>query len=93
MLAEFTAQRRAALRALLERGVTSGDIAATADLGMLTDLAYGVLWYRLLIGHAPLDAEAAGDLTTHLIAAGQAAAEGPVGEGPPGQDQARLGSR
>jgi len=76
VLAEFTAQRRAALRTLLERGVASGDIAATADLGMLTDLAYGVLWYRLLVGHAPLDAAAARDLAVHLIAAGQAAASG-----------------
>jgi hypothetical protein len=49
---------------------------------MLVDLAYGVLWYRLLIGHAPLDAGAAGDLATHLIAAGQAGAEGPGGDGP-----------
>ena len=57
VLAEFTAQRRAALGALLERGVASGDIASSADLGMLVDLAYGVLWYRLLVGHAPLDAE------------------------------------
>jgi hypothetical protein len=40
---------------------------------MLTDLAYGVLWYRLLVGHAPLDAGAARDLAVHLIAAGQAA--------------------
>jgi AcrR family transcriptional regulator len=93
VLAEFTAQRRAALRALLEGGVNSGDIAATADLDMLTDLAYGVLWYRLLIGHAPLDAKAAGDLAAHLIAAGQAPADGPGGDGPPGQDQAGLGSR
>jgi AcrR family transcriptional regulator len=93
VLAEFTAQRRGALRALFERGVTSGDIAATADLDMLVDLAYGVLWYRLLIGHAPLDAQAAADLAAHLIAAGQAAAAGPAGEGPPGQDLAGLGSR
>ncbi len=67
------AARRAALRALLERGVASGDIAATADLGMLVDLAYGVLWYRLLVGHAPLDDGAARDLAAHLIAARQAA--------------------
>lgn len=72
VLAEFTAQRRATLRALLERGIASGDIAAAADLGMLVDLAYGVLWYRLLVGHAPLDAGAARDLAAHLIAAGQA---------------------
>ena len=76
VLAEFTGQRRAAMRALLERGVASGDIAASADLDMLTDLAYGVLWYRLLIGHAPLDAGAARDLAAHLIAAGQAGQAG-----------------
>jgi hypothetical protein len=39
---------------------------------MLADLAYGSLWYRLLIGHAPLDARAARDLAAHLIAAGEA---------------------
>jgi AcrR family transcriptional regulator len=88
VLAEFTAQRRAALRALLERGVASGDIAVTADLGMLVDLAYGVLWYRLLVGHASLDAGAARDLATHLIAAGQAATARSRGDVAP-----RLGSR
>ena len=39
---------------------------------MLADLACGVLWYRLLIGHAPLDARAARDLAAHLIAAAEA---------------------
>ena len=77
VVSEFTAQRRAALRTLLERGVASGDIPATANLAMLTDMAYGVLWYRLLVGHAPLDAAAAADLAVHLIAAGQATGGGP----------------
>jgi hypothetical protein len=40
----------------------------------LVDVAYGVLWYRLLIGHAPLDQGAARDLGAHLIAAGAAQA-------------------
>jgi AcrR family transcriptional regulator len=71
VLAEFTAHRRAALRALLERGRASGEISATTDLGMLVDMAYGVLWYRLLVGHAPLDAGAARSLAAHLIAAAQ----------------------
>jgi hypothetical protein len=35
----------------------------------------GVLWYRLLIGHAPLDERAARDLAVHLVAAGCGAAE------------------
>jgi AcrR family transcriptional regulator len=69
VLAEFTAQRRAALRSLLERGRASGDLSADANLSLLIDVAYGVLWYRVLVGHAPLDAGAARDLSRHLIAA------------------------
>jgi AcrR family transcriptional regulator len=71
-LGDFTAQRRAALRALLERGRDDGRLSASANLGTLVDLVYGFLWYRLLMGHAPLDANAARDLTAHLIAAGTA---------------------
>jgi AcrR family transcriptional regulator len=66
VLADFTAARRAALRALLERGRDSGDLAADADLDMLTDMAYGVLYYRLLVGHAPLDERAARSLAAEL---------------------------
>ena len=72
VLAEFTAQRRAALRALLERGRASRDIAPDADRELLVDVAHGVLWYRLLVGHAPLDPRAARDLAAHLLAAGAA---------------------
>jgi AcrR family transcriptional regulator len=70
VLADFTAQRRAALRGLLERGVASGGLAPDADLAMLVDMAYGVLWYRLLVGHAPLNEATARDLAACLLAAG-----------------------
>jgi AcrR family transcriptional regulator len=70
VLAEFTAQRRAALRAVLERGRDQGGLGPDADLDMLVDMAYGVLWYRLLVGHAPLDEAAARRLAGRLIAAG-----------------------
>jgi AcrR family transcriptional regulator len=66
VLADFTAIRRAALRALLERGRTAGELAADADLDMLVDMAYGVLYHRLLVGHAPLDEKAARSLATEL---------------------------
>jgi AcrR family transcriptional regulator len=72
VLADFTAARRAALRALLERGRASGELAADADLGMLVDMAYGVLYYRLLVGHAPLDAAAARSLAAELTRSGRA---------------------
>jgi AcrR family transcriptional regulator len=66
VLADFTAVRRAALRALLERGRDAGKLAADADLDMLVDMAYGVLYYRLLIRHAPLDERAARTLAAEI---------------------------
>jgi hypothetical protein len=66
---DFTAVRRAALRALLERGRGAGELAADADLDMLVDMAYGVLYYRLLVGHAPLDEQAARSLAAELTRA------------------------
>jgi AcrR family transcriptional regulator len=70
VLADFTAARRAALRELLERGQARGELSPGADIAMLVDMAYGVLWYRVLISHAPLDAAAAKSLATCLLAAG-----------------------
>lgn len=75
VLADFTAQRRATLRALFEQGCAGGDLPAHADLDLLIDIAYGVLWYRLFIGHAPLDERAARNLAAHLVAAGRGAGE------------------
>jgi AcrR family transcriptional regulator len=71
VLADFTAVRRAALRAILERGRDSGELAPDADLDMLADMAYGVLYYRLLVGHAPLDADAARSLAAELTRSGR----------------------
>jgi hypothetical protein len=66
VLADFTAARRAALRSLLERGRAAGELAQDADLDMLVDMTYGVLYYRLLVGHAPLDEAAARSLAAEL---------------------------
>jgi AcrR family transcriptional regulator len=66
VLEDFTAIRRAALRALLKRGQDAGELPLDADLDMLVDMAYGVLYYRLLVGHAPLDEKAAGSLAAEL---------------------------
>jgi AcrR family transcriptional regulator len=66
VLADFTAVRRAALRAMLMRGQEVGDLAPDADVDMLVDMAYGVLYYRLLVGHAPLDKKAARSLAAEL---------------------------
>jgi AcrR family transcriptional regulator len=70
-LAGFTAQRRAALRAVLQRGVDQGCLSPGVDLDLLVDLGYGFLWYRLLVRHRPLDDQAAQDLAAYLVSAGR----------------------
>ena len=67
VLTDFTAIRRAALRAIFQRGRDAGELPAEADLDMLVDMTYGVLYYRLLISHAPLDRQAAKSLAAELI--------------------------
>ncbi|WP_194923624.1 TetR/AcrR family transcriptional regulator [Catenulispora pinisilvae] len=66
---DFLAGRRATLRLLFERGADRAEVSPEADLDFLTDLAYGLLWYRGLIGHRPLDDEAARKLAGALVAA------------------------
>jgi AcrR family transcriptional regulator len=61
-LRAFTAARRAELHGLLSRGRARDELAEDADLDLMVDQVYGLLWYRLLLGHAPLNTEAA----THL---------------------------
>jgi AcrR family transcriptional regulator len=70
VVADFTAQRRGVLRSLLVRGQASGDVSPAADLDVLADIVFGVLWYRALISREPLDAGAADRLTACLLIAG-----------------------
>jgi AcrR family transcriptional regulator len=51
----FLAQRRAALRAVLERGIERGDLARDLDLELALDVLGGPLFYRLLITGGPID--------------------------------------
>ncbi|TAJ87162.1 MAG: TetR/AcrR family transcriptional regulator [Reyranella sp.] len=51
---EFIARNRDATRALLERCITSKEIEAPADMDLTLDLIFGPLFYRLLMGHAPI---------------------------------------
>lgn len=52
---QFIAASRADGRALLDRAVRSGQLRADLDLEVTLDLIFGPLYYRLLVGHAPLD--------------------------------------
>ncbi|WP_202125811.1 TetR/AcrR family transcriptional regulator [Actinomadura physcomitrii] len=65
----FLFSRRAALRGILDRAAERGEIAAGTDPELLMDIVYGVLWYRLMLDHAPLDEATGRDLTGLLIRA------------------------
>jgi AcrR family transcriptional regulator len=65
----FLFGRRAVLREILERAATRGEIAPELDRELLIDVVYGVLWYRLLLDHAPLDEEAGRQLANLMVRA------------------------
>ncbi|MBB5780518.1 TetR/AcrR family transcriptional regulator [Nonomuraea jabiensis] len=52
---EWVESRRAVVLAMLERARERGEVEPGADLEHMTDLVFGPFWYRLLVGHAPLD--------------------------------------
>jgi hypothetical protein len=65
---DFIARRRRALRTLLERGQSRGEVAVGADLDLLVDLGFGTIWYRLLTQQAPFDQCFADQLTDAILA-------------------------
>jgi AcrR family transcriptional regulator len=68
----FLFARRAALRGILQRAVARGEMGRAVDLELLLDVVFGVLWYRLLLDHAPLDDAAAHDLAALVVRAADA---------------------
>lgn len=65
-LRAFAAARREEFHGLLARGRSRGELPADADLDLMVDQVYGLLWYRLLLGHAPLTPETAARLTRSI---------------------------
>jgi AcrR family transcriptional regulator len=51
----FLAQRRAALREVVERGIERGDLRVDLDPELVLDVFGGPLFYRLLITGGPID--------------------------------------
>lgn len=63
---EFLERRRAAIATLVERASARGDLPATLTAGLVADVVYGVLWYRLLAVPQPFDGRLTDDLVTLL---------------------------
>jgi AcrR family transcriptional regulator len=51
----FVAERRDAMREILERGVARGELGEDADLDLLVDVGAALMWHRLTITGNPLD--------------------------------------
>lgn len=67
VLQTYAAERRLALRALLERAVARGEIGADTDLDLIVDQAFGFVWYRMMVGHAVLNSRASAALAEGLV--------------------------
>lgn len=64
---QFIAQRRIAVRQIFEQAIKRGELGENIDLEMAIDGVYAPIFYRLLVGHAPLDEEFAEKLVNQLL--------------------------
>ena len=74
-LAAMMAKRREFAANVVNRAKHSGEITSEIDTDILIDLLYGPIYFRLLVGHKPLDAAFSRHLTdavTRLAATGSA---------------------
>ncbi len=67
VLQAYTAERRRAMRQLLEHAMARGELALDTDLDLVIDQAFGFVWYRMMIGHAPLSPHTSRALAEGLV--------------------------
>jgi len=68
----FFSQLLAPARAIIEQGKNSGELDHNLDTDIALDLIYGPIYYRLLVGHQPLDNSFAKALPKRIVLALQA---------------------
>jgi AcrR family transcriptional regulator len=59
--------RRAEAREILELGIERGELREDLDPEVAVDVLYGPIYYRMLVGHAPLDDDFADALADHVF--------------------------
>ena len=64
---QWVHSRRTVVTTMLTSGIERGELPADLDLERATDLIFGPFWYRLLVGHAPLDPTQASDHAMQLL--------------------------
>jgi AcrR family transcriptional regulator len=62
----FLQRRRDALGVILDRAKARGELPAGVSPGTVTDIVFGVLWYRVMATREPLDGRLADELVTLL---------------------------
>ena len=67
LIEHLVQRRRHLIRSLFERGQARGEVRRDADLDVAVDAISSAIWFRLLLGHAPLDARFAGQLATQVL--------------------------
>jgi AcrR family transcriptional regulator len=65
-LATFTSARRDELAQVLDRARARGQLPAAERPATVVDQAFGLLWYRMIFAHEPLDEDAADQLAAAL---------------------------
>jgi AcrR family transcriptional regulator len=73
--------RRAAAESALRRAIAAGEVRRGVDVAALLDALFAPVYYRLLVGHEPLDTSLAGSIAA-IVLDGAAA---PGGAGRPGR--------
>jgi AcrR family transcriptional regulator len=63
----FILARREEGRAILARAIAQREIRKTIDVEVALDMIYGPIFYRLLMGHAPLDARFTDGIVDHAL--------------------------
>lgn len=66
-LAEFAERRRDITRRILKRAVRRGEVRADVDIDLVIDVIGGATTFRLLQGHAPLNARFAAALVALVL--------------------------
>jgi AcrR family transcriptional regulator len=62
----FLQRRRDALAVILDRASARGELPAGVSAGTITDIVFGVIWYRMLATRQPLDDRLADELVSAL---------------------------
>lgn len=58
----FIYPRRAAAKAIIQQGIENGEFDPKLDPELAIDILYGAIYFRLLVGHLPLDRQFAEEL-------------------------------